>query len=278
MEVLIPKEMKELLLNIDNEHRRLAAGCTDIIAALKAGKIKKKPLIDLNNIDEIKKVYEDENKVYIGSNVTMRKIIGNDIVKTHLPLLKDALQTIGSPQIRNRATLGGNIGNASPSGDGILALTLLDAEVVLRSVKGERNLKIGDFINGVGKTALQNDEFIEYIVLNKKYSNYECYFEKVGLRNAVTISICSIAILYKVNEAVIDDIKIAFGAVAPKIIEIFEAEEFLKGKEVKEEVLKDASKIIENIVVPIDDIRASAEYRKKVSGNLIMRLRHLQKI
>lgn len=272
MEVLMPNTVEELLSSIDNENKRLASGCTDIIVSLRVKRLIPKPVIDLNNVKEIKRIFEKGNKVFIGANVPMSTLIGSDTINNNFKLLSKAVRTIGSPQIRNRATLGGNIANASPSGDSIVALTLLDAELVLRSSRGERTVKINDFIKGVGKTDLQNDEFIEYIVIKKRFNGYKSYFEKVGLRNAVVISVCSIGILYKLNGDIVEDIKIAYGAVAPKVIEIFEAEKLLKGSRITKEILEEAGRIVESAISPIDDVRASAEYRRVVSKNLIMRL------
>lgn len=272
MEVYIPHSINELLLLIDNENRRLACGCTDIVVGIKAGKLAQKPLIDLSHIDEINKIYEDGKYVYIGANVPMSCIIENKIISYKFDMLTKAISTIGSPQIRNRATLGGNIANASPSGDGILALAVLDAVLLLKSRKGERKIKISDFLKGVGKTDLQNDEFIEFIILENKFSGYKSYFEKVGLRTSMIISVCSMALLFKMSEDTIEDIKIGFGAVAPKVIEVYEAERILKGNKLSRDMLETAGALIEKAVSPIDDIRASADYRKKVSRNLILRL------
>jgi len=270
--VLIPKTLAELLPNIDNGEKRITAGCTDIMVAVRNGRIPYKTCIDINDIDEIKNIYEEGEKIYIGSNVPLSSVVDNSLVKDNFPVLKKAVNSIGSPQIRNRATLGGNIQNASPSGDSILALTVLDAKLILSSLRGDRQINIGDFIKGPGKTDLRNDEFIKYIVVPKTFSMYEGYFEKVGLRNAMVISVASIAVLYSIENNMFKDIHIAYGAVAPRIIKATEAEEFLKGKDLNKENLLAAGELICKAVTPIDDIRASAEYRRQVCKNLILRL------
>jgi len=274
-EVLVPKTVEELLPIIDNEKYRLAAGCTDIVPALRVQKLCKKPLISINKLEEIKSIFEKDEAIFIGSNVNLSTIIENTVIKTNFPLLVSALETIGSPQIRNRATIGGNLQNASPSGDSILALILLEASLVLRSSRGERSILVEDFIKGVGRTALEKDEFIEYIVISKTQSYYKAYFEKVGLRSAMIIAVASMGILYKLENRVISDIKVGFGAVAPKALRIKEVEEFLKGKELNKELLERAGEIIGGKVSPIDDLRASSQYRRKVCKNLILRLLEL---
>lgn len=271
-EVFVPKTLEELLPAVNNEQKRIVAGCTDVVVGVRAGKLKSMPTIDINEVSEIKKIFEKEDKIYIGANVTIGDVIDNELIKKHFPVLIQAISTIGSIQIRNRATLGGNIGNASPSGDSIVVLNALDAEVVLLSAKGERIVKISDFIKGVGKKDLNSDEFIAYIVIDKKYTHYKGHFEKAGLRNSMIISLASMAFVYKVENDVIEDVRIACGAVAPKILVIDEANEFLKGKAITKENLLKAGEIIERTVTPIDDVRASAAYRKQVCKNLILRM------
>jgi xanthine dehydrogenase small subunit len=277
VESIIPKTINELLPEIDNEKVRITAGSTDIVVGLRNNKLTYKPCIDITEISELKNIFEKEDRIYIGGNVTLSEICESQLINKDFKVLVDAVKTIGSPQIRNRATLSGNVQNASPSGDGTLALILLNASLILRSMRGEREISVEDFILGVGKTDLKNDEFIEYILLNKDYNSYISYFEKVGLRGAMVISVASIGVLLKEENGIVQNIRIAFGAVAPKILRATAAEEFLKGKQLEEQVLADAGEIISQLVAPIDDLRASAEYRKAVCKNLILRLLELKK-
>lgn len=277
MEILIPKTIEELLPNIDNENRRITAGCTDIVVALRNNKLACKQNIDITEITELKKIFEKDHRIYIGSNVNLADICCSQLISKDYKILVDAIKTIGSPQIRNRATLAGNVQNASPSGDGILALVLLDASLILGSSRGQRENSVEDFILGVGKTELKNDEFIKYIVLHKKYKGFSSYFEKVGLRGAMAISIASMGVLFKEEAGVIKDIRIVYGAVAAKVLRLKEAEDYLKGRCLEEKVLTEAGEIIGRAVSPIDDLRASAEYRRAVCKNLIMRLLELKK-
>jgi xanthine dehydrogenase FAD-binding subunit len=277
MEVLIPKTIEELLPNLDNEKRRITAGCTDIVVALRNNKLAYKPSIDITEIAELEKIFEKDNRIYIGGNVPLSQICGSELIMKDYKILVDAINTIGSPQIRNRATLAGNVQNASPSSDGTLALMLLDASIILRSIRGQRELAIENFVLGVGKTDLKNDEFIEYIVLNKAYEGYTSYFEKVGLRSAMAISIASMGVLFKEEAEVVKDIRIVYGAVAPRVLRLKEAEDYLKGKRLEEKTLIEAGEIIGTAVSPIDDLRASAKYRTAVCKNLVMRLLEFKK-
>lgn len=274
-DILIPNSVSELLPLIDNKNRRLVAGATDIMVALKVSKIKEMPIIDLNKVGEIKKVFIKNNDIFIGSNVTLSEIINNNMIKVELPLLVQALKTIGSPQIRNRATLGGNIGNASPSGDGTLASFALKGRLLLKSARGEREVSIKDFIVGVGKNCLEADEFIEYIIFERAYKCYKPYFEKVGLRNSMVISIASLAMLLKTEDKIISDVVICYGAVAPSIREAKTCENYLIGKELTKENISEASVLVLKDISPITDVRASKEYRERVCENLLFRLTEL---
>ena len=276
-EVLIPKTIEELLTNIDNENRRITAGYTDIVVALRNNKLACKPTIDITEIMDLKKIFKKDERIYIGGNVPLSDICHCQLIRRDYKVLVDAIETIGSPQIRNRATLAGNVQNASPSGDGILALVLLGASVILRSIKGQREITVEDFIIGVGRTDLKNQEFIEYIVLSNVYEGYTSYFEKVGLRSAMVISIASIGVLFKEEAGAVKDIRIVYGAVAPSVLRLKEAEDYLKGKYLEEKTLTEAGEIIGKAVSPIEDLRASAEYRRAVCKNLIMRLLELKK-
>lgn len=271
-DILVPNNVSELLPLIDNKKRRIVAGATDTMVALKVSKIKEMPILDINKVVDIKKIFIKNNDIFIGSNVTLSEIIKNTMIKVELPLLVQALKTIGSPQIRNRATLGGNISNASPSGDGTLAGIALRGRLLLKSVRGEREISIKEFIVGVGKTSLEADEFIEYIIFERAYKCYEPYFEKVGLRNSMIISIASIAMLLKTEDKIISDIVICYGAVAPHICEAKTCENYLIGKELTKENISEASKLVLKDISPISDIRASKEYREKVCENLLFRL------
>jgi CO/xanthine dehydrogenase FAD-binding subunit len=277
MEILIPKTIEELLPSIDNENRRMTAGCTDIVVALRNNKLTRKPTIDITEITELKKIFEKNDRIYIGGNVSLSEICHCELIKKDYKILVDAIKTIGSPQIRNRATLAGNVQNASPSGDGILVLVLLDASLILGSSRGQREISVEEFILGVGKTELKNDEFIQYIVLHKKYNGFSSYFEKVGLRGAMAISIASMGVLFNEEAGVIKDIRIVYGAVASRVLRLKGAEDYLKGRCLEEKVLTEAGEIIGRAVSPIDDLRASAEYRRAVCKNLIMRLLELKK-
>lgn len=275
MDVMVPRTLNELLPNIDNEKRRICAGCTDVMVALKVGKLKEKPMTSICRLNEIKRIFEKDGFTYVGSNVTMTEIMNHGDMKEKFPLLNEALDAVGSPQIRNRATLGGNICNASPAGDAVLALVLYDAELVLSSLDGDRIVKVKDFVKGPGRTELRRNEFLKYVRLRNEYEGFSCYFEKIGERNAVTISVASMGLLYNIQDGIVKHIRIAYGAVGPTVVRATAAEDFLVGREVNGKNLLEAAEIIGKCVSPIDDARGSAKYRTQTCRNMIMRLAEL---
>ncbi len=262
--VLVPGSLKEALELLSDRGKPIAGG-TDLLVRIKRGIEDPDLLVDITKISELKIFRRDSGKLEIGASLTHAELLSMDIP----PLLKRALSLIGSRQIRNLGTIGGNIVNASPAADSLPPLYVHDAEVRLVSLEGERVLPISDFIKGPGQTDLRKGELLLSILLRDFPDDYRFIYRKVGQRSSMTISIASIAVAYRLDGGLFEDIKIALGSVAPTVIRAYKAEEFLKGKPISEDILRKASLMIEEVVSPISDIRASEEYRRKVSGRLI---------
>ncbi|NCU33278.1 MAG: xanthine dehydrogenase family protein subunit M, partial [Candidatus Moranbacteria bacterium] len=178
-----------------------------------------------------------------------------------------------STQIRNRGTLAGNVVNASPAGDGILALYLLDAVLeIVKKDNSHKNIRIIDFIKGPGRTSLTVGEFVRSIKIPYMGRNYRSVFRKIGQRKAMAISIASMGLLIEKKGKMISDVKIAFGSVAPTVLRITEMEQEAFGRELNTETAEMFSEIVYRSVTPIDDVRASADYRRKVCRNLVKEL------
>lgn len=271
-EYFVPKNFKELfeILKICGENKKFLAGGTDLLVRLKDNLIKEDNIIDIKNIDELKGIREDSDKIEIGSLTTFTEIIESDLLKKNLPLLVDAAKKIGSPQIRNKATIGGNICNASPAGDSIPPLFCLDAQLFLESSLETRVVNIEDFFLGPGKTVLNEEEILVKIRINKMKENEFGFFNKLGQRNALTISIASSCVKIKKYNAKLEDIKIALGSVAPTVIRAKNIEDKIKNLNhyKKDEILKICNEI-EKDINPITDVRGSREYRIEVSKYLV---------
>lgn len=262
-------EALELAKEFKNNKRFLAGG-TDLIVRLKDNLIKEDNIIDLTEIDELKGIDENGENIEIGSLVTFSEIIESEILNKNSPLLVLASKKVGSPQIRNKGTIGGNLCNASPAGDSIPPLICEDAELILKSKNGERIVKIFEFFLGPGKTCLREDEILIKIVLKKWKNSHIGFFNKLGQRNALTIAIASNCIKIEKENGVIKDIKISLGSVAPTVVRAKRVEEaILNLKNLNEDELLKISSLVENEIDPITDVRGSREYRIEVSKYLL---------
>ncbi|WP_286974914.1 FAD binding domain-containing protein [Acetomicrobium sp. UBA5826] len=267
-----PKSLTEALDFLDNckENVKILAGGTDVIPAVRSGKlllIDNINILDIKSIDELKHIVFEEEGLRIGATVTLSEVIESEIVKNNCPLLKKAIDQIGSMQIRNWATIGGNICNASPAADSAVSLLALDASLRLQSKGKSRLVPINEFFVGPGKTKLKSDELLTEIIIPKRNGNST--FIKLGRRNAFTLSLISIAVFVQMKDNVISDIKIALGAVAPTPIRAQNTEKILIGGKITEENLKTAVQTIKEEINPINDVRASSEYRRDMSGELL---------
>ncbi|MCX5805616.1 MAG: FAD binding domain-containing protein [Proteobacteria bacterium] len=252
----------------------LYAGGTDLLVKLRASHtLHNTALVCLERIEELKNVYESAGQLFIGACCTHSQLLLNPIIQQKFPVLIKALKSLGSPPIRNMGTIGGNICTASPAGDTLPPLYVLDAEVEIRSESQSRRIPIKDFIIGPGKTALKKGEILYGLWLESN-NNYNIHhYEKVGQRRSLAISIASLAALLKTNETgIVKKARFAWGSVGPTVVTSEDAEASLIGKPLTEETLKALIPFIEKALTPIDDIRASAAYRRVVAGNLLLRI------
>lgn len=267
-----PKNLNEAL-ELAREYgnnKRFLAGGTDLIVRLKDNLIKEDNIIDIKDIIELKGISEKGDRIEIGSLVTFSEIIESEILNKYSPLLVLASKKIGSPQIRNKGTIGGNLCNASPAGDSIPPLMCEEAELVLKSIEKERVIKIDEFFWGPGKTCLNNDEILVKIVIKKWKNSHSGFFNKLGQRNALTIAIASNCVKIDREDGVIKDIKISLGSVAPTVVRAKKVEEaLLYSKKLNEDELLKISSLVENEIDPITDVRGSREYRIEVSKYLL---------
>lgn len=268
---LVPSTLKEALEFIKNEDAYIFAGGTDLMVKKKnwSGVVPKfdKSVVFVNKLKELREIKLEEDYLMIGSACTFNELAESDKVPAYL---KEVSLNIASPAIRNIATIGGNICNASPAADILPPLYAVRAEVVLESIDGSRRLPIEKFILGPGKTAMGQEEILrEVVVPVKKYSSY--FYKKVGTRKSTALSKLSFFGLINMQGDTIEHIGIAIGAVAPTVVVSRELESSIKGLNIKKlaniknSVLEGYSKLIK----PIDDQRSTAEYRKQVAVNLL---------
>ena len=268
-----PRALDEALQMLAEYPKRyhILSGGTDLVVRMQDGVVHPKHLLNLTFIPELKEVFIDENQLTFGANVTFGEVLENDRFWKHAAPLFQAAQIMGSPQIRNMATLGGNIMNASPAADSVPPLFVLGAEICLESLNSIRWVKIENFFTGPGKTVREPSELLTKVRFPIKPDFWQGGFLRLGQREALAISKVSLAFWGDFSHGAVQEVRLALGAVAPTVIRAAKTENFLRRKPLTSAVLEDASGIIKNEAYPISDIRSDAVYRKEMCGVLLRR-------
>ncbi|MEL7563631.1 MAG: xanthine dehydrogenase family protein subunit M [Dehalobacterium sp.] len=260
------------VLHREKEKSCLVAGATNVMPFIRYEKINNKILINIRNLQELRFIKEGENKIEIGPLTTIADLEKSEILKKYAPSLVEAAGNFADPTTRSSATIGGNIANASPAADTATPLLALNATIVAESKEGGiRKIPMGEFFQGVNKTSLKSDEIITLIEVPKNTANSSGCFIKLGLRNAMAISIVSVAAGMEVEAGKVIAANIALGSVAPTPVRAKKVEGALVGKEFSLELVEEAAKKVVEDISPIDDVRASGEYRKTVAAVLVKR-------
>jgi len=249
---------------------RVLAGGTDLVLLLQQGLVKPSRIIDISNIPELSFIREEDGCLKIGAATKMRDIETSRSVRAKIPMLAEDAQLLGEIGVRNLATIGGNLCNASPAADTAPPLLVLDASVKVKKAESERTLKLSDFFLHVKKTVLGPDEILTEVTIPIPPHNAGGAFFRLAKRGGNVISIVSAAALIVLNGKVCSLARIAMGSVAPTPIRIKSAEKMLEGMEPTEATIRAAAQKAAEEIRPISDIRASAEYRKE-TGRVYVR-------
>jgi len=266
-----PNSMDEALNALqayDNAY--LLAGGTDLLVGMKTNAIRPKCVIDMKGIPNMNSIeYGDGFK--FGALTTVRDIEVSPLIREKIPTLSKAAGTLGSVQIRNRATIGGNLCHGSPAADMAVILLGMNCEVRIVSPNGEKNLAIDRFFAGPQKTVLAKDEVLWEIIIPKDIERYKGIYLKHGPRKAMDIGIVNIAILLDADfkSRLCTQIRIALGAVAPTPIRAKNAEALVKEKILTSELIRDVAETASSEAKPISDFRASSDYRRELVKSLV---------
>jgi carbon-monoxide dehydrogenase medium subunit len=248
---------------------RVVAGGTDILVELQRGVKPTKTLIDITAVSELKYIRYEHGWLSIGALSTHNDILRSPACQCYAPPLVQACTEVGAPQIRTRATIAGNLITASPANDTITPLMALNAEVVLVSSAGERCISLHDFYLGVRRTSIQPDELLREIRIPALSNNQRGLFLKLGLRQAQAIAVINLAFVLTFEQNTVSEARITLGCLAPTIVHAKTVEAYLKGKRLEEEICREAGLLATRDVSPIDDIRATAEYRRTTLAALV---------
>jgi CO/xanthine dehydrogenase FAD-binding subunit len=277
LEILSPGSVNEVveLLSKNNPGTKVIAGGTDIIPGFQIDSKRFcniEYLIDLAGVDDLKSISESDDEVTIGAACTFTEISRNKIIKGNLPLLSEAANAIGNPQIRNRATIAGNFINNAPCADSVPPLLVYDALLEKISNEGKQRTSLEETLLVPYQTTVKLNEIVTKIIIPKRRKNYYGTFYKLGRRRGVAISRITLALLLLVEDDKIKDIKIASGAVTPIGMRLRELEESCIGKYPGEKLFKEISKNLGKKILDVTGLRWSSHYKVKVVQQMLYQL------
>ena len=236
---------------------------------LEAGKLTHRRFLSILKFPELRGIEATPEHVTLGALTTYAETRRNEILAREFPLLSRAAAETGSVATQNRGTLGGNIANASPAADSPPALLVYGADLELVSTSGSRWVPYHGFWTGYKQTGLRNDELIRRIRLPRTTLGWQHYYRKVGTRRAQAISKVCFAAAARIDAGRIADVRIALGSVAPTVLRTIETENALRGQKLTPTTLNAAQDVLAREIAPIDDVRSTARYRRRIAQNLL---------
>jgi CO/xanthine dehydrogenase FAD-binding subunit len=263
------RSLEEALEALSYGDATVLAGGTDVMPQSQAGRLKLgRTLVNIRRIAKLAGIAKEGDEIRIGPLATIAQLMESPLVQQHAPVLAMAGDVFASPQIRNMGTVGGNVCNASPAGDMLVPLMLLDAVIELRSRNDMRRLKLDEFFTGPGKTKRKPEELLTAIFVPMPKPGFTARFEKFGTRPALDISTVSVGIAGIKANGALTYVRAAFGAVAPVPMRGLATEQALEGKRLDEAVIEAAALAAQGEVNPISDVRATGWYRREMIHNL----------
>jgi CO/xanthine dehydrogenase FAD-binding subunit len=269
MEIHRPETLAEALqIKAERPDAVPLAGGTDLMVAINFRQARPDAVLDLTAVPELADWSPDDGRVRVGAGVTYTRLI--EELGDRLPALAIASRTVGSPQIRNRGTVGGNLATASPAGDGLPPLYVSGADIELASVRGTRRVPVAEFVTGPKRTCIEPDELIAAFELPAAAGPQQ--FAKVGTRNAMVIAVCSVALALWPEQ---HRVGVCVGSAGPMPIAATEAQDFIAGAldwdggaPIPDEALARFGELVAGAARPIDDVRGTARYRSHAVGVL----------
>jgi CO/xanthine dehydrogenase FAD-binding subunit len=261
-------------LNTNGAETKILAGGTDIMVDMRSGALKTRFLLDVSRLGDLKKIELNDGQLSIGAAVTITELLESETIVASAPALQKAADKFASKQIRNVATIGGNVAHCSPCGDTIPPLLIHEAQAVVMNPAGQRNVTIEEMASGPYHCSLQPNELITHFVLEPKSQEVDfADFQKIGRRQELAIARMSMAAMAsKEDDNSISFLRFALGACTPTPHRFYEIEDFLMGKVPTENVLWEAGKILAEKMLDITGRRPSAVYKEPAIQGLFMRM------
>jgi carbon-monoxide dehydrogenase medium subunit len=260
---LKPNSLSEMTMVLTETGGRILAGGTDIIPQMKRGQFSASTLVDATQLDELRFIREQNQRIQIGALTTHQEIVDSLLLAEVNPALVAAALTVGCEQTRNRGTLGGNLANASPAADAIPPLLIFDADVHILGKSNKCTTPLNEFLVGPGKTNLNAGELITHVSFQPYSGAWGVSFLKLGKRNGMAISVVSAAAAVVLDpDGKICKVRLCLGSVAPRVVRSPKVEEALIGQQPTPEILDQATQYCLEDISPISDIRSTAAYRR----------------
>jgi carbon-monoxide dehydrogenase medium subunit len=255
-------------LKAKNPGARFIAGGTDLLVKMKNRAMDPPALISLRSISELRGI-DGDSGVRIGAMTTIAEIAGNPVLAEDYPVLVEAAKRLGSVQVRNAATIGGNLCNCSPCADTALPLLVLEARVVLTSPAGAREVPLDEFFLGPGKSCLETEEILAAVLLDPPPKGRGIFMKKGRVK--MDLAVASLAVLMEAEGGKCRRARIAAGSVAPVPLRLHRVEEFLEEEPLSDATIARARELAKESVSPITDIRSTEEYRREIVGVYLAR-------
>lgn len=249
-----------------HDNALIVAGGTDVMIGILGRNINDRTIVDIHAIDDLRNIVDNGDTITMGALVTLKQIENSDLLEKDAKCLWQAAQVFADPTTRNSATVGGNLGKSSPSGDTLPSLLALDAVLTVEKKGAKREIPVGEFFTGPGKNCLDADEMITYITIKKSHN---CCFVKLGLRKAMAISVASVAVSFEKDGDAAKNVHVAMGAVAATPIRCKKAEAAIENGGSDLTAALEAA--LADDIHPIDDFRSTARYRSMVAPGLVER-------
>jgi len=267
------EEAVRILSEADGSVRTIAGG-TDVMVRIRRGMMPahETGLLSVHKIEALSGVAVSGDEVVIGATTTASELVLDPVIREHVPILAVVADRLASAQIRNVATIGGNLANASPAGDLINPLLLLDATLVLQSMDGERRVAVAEFFTGPGATVRRPDELLTRIHVPIPPPKRVYRFKKAGTRPAMECSVVTVGVAFTRDDGVLRDVRVAFGSLAPVPLRGKQTEAVLEGSAIDDATIEAAAVAAAGEVSPIDDVRGSAGYRTVLAAEFLRRL------